>query len=194
VQPHEASSNRNLSADIDFGPLAGLVGTWRGDKGVDISPEPDGTEENHYYETLAVEAVGDITNAESQTLAVVRYVQTVNRKSDDKVIHNETGYWMWDAESQSLMHSLIIPRGVCVLAKGEAARTNGTVDLKATAKLDDSQWGILQSPFMQEKASTTEYRRTITLDGDTLQYSQSMMLDIYGRTFEHTDENVLTRG
>jgi len=186
-----APSDKNN--DIDFGPLADLVGTWKGDKGIDIAPEPDGTEENHYYETITVEAVGDVTNAENQTLAVVRYLQTVNRKSDDKSIHDETGYWMWDAKSQSLMHSLIIPRGVCVLAEGEAAQINGTVELKASAKLDAPNWGIIQSPFMQEKASTTEYRRTIALNGDTLKYSQTMMLEIYGRTFEHTDQNELTR-
>ena len=31
---------------IDYGPLAGLIGTWKGDKGADIAPEPDGTEES----------------------------------------------------------------------------------------------------------------------------------------------------
>ena len=30
---------------IDYGPLAGLIGTWKGDKGMDVSPEPEGTEE-----------------------------------------------------------------------------------------------------------------------------------------------------
>ena len=33
---------------IDYGPLALLIGTWEGDKGVDIAPEPDGTENNPY--------------------------------------------------------------------------------------------------------------------------------------------------
>ena len=58
---------------IDYGPLQGLIGTWSGDQGLDISPEPDGIEENPYYETLAFEAAGDMTNAESQTLSIVRY-------------------------------------------------------------------------------------------------------------------------
>ena len=58
-------------AEVDYGPLAGLIGNWRGDKGMDISPEPDGTEENPYYETLVFEAAGDVGNAGEQTLAVV---------------------------------------------------------------------------------------------------------------------------
>jgi hypothetical protein len=42
------------------------------------------------YETIAFEAVGDVTNAESQRLAVVRYQQIVRRKSNDKVFHDQT--------------------------------------------------------------------------------------------------------
>jgi hypothetical protein len=53
--------------DIDYGPLAALVGTWQGDKGMDVAPEPDGTEENPYYETIVFEAAGDVSNAETQT-------------------------------------------------------------------------------------------------------------------------------
>ena len=34
--------------DIDYGPLAGLIGVWKGDKGLDVAPEPDGTENNPY--------------------------------------------------------------------------------------------------------------------------------------------------
>ena len=56
-------------SDIDYGPLAALIGTWQGDKGMDVSPEPDGIEENPYYETIVFEAAGDVTNAEAQTLA-----------------------------------------------------------------------------------------------------------------------------
>ena len=39
--------------DIDYGPLAGLVGKWQGDKGMDIAPDPDmAKEENPYFETI----------------------------------------------------------------------------------------------------------------------------------------------
>ena len=55
-----------MSDRIDYGPLEALIGTWEGDRGVDISPEPDGTEENPYYETLSFTAIGDVENAESQ--------------------------------------------------------------------------------------------------------------------------------
>ena len=57
----------------DYGPLTGLIGTWEGDKGMDVAPEPDGTENNPYYETITFEAIGELTNAESQCLAGIHY-------------------------------------------------------------------------------------------------------------------------
>lgn len=75
-----------------FWPLAGLIGTWTGEEGVDIAPEPDGKETNPFYEKITFSAVGNVTNAESQTLAAIHYHQIVTRKSDNKDFHNETGY------------------------------------------------------------------------------------------------------
>ena len=178
---------------IDYGPLTGLIGNWQGDKGMDISPEPDGTEENPYYETIGFEAVGDVENAESQTLAVVRIVR---RKSDDKVFHDQTGYWLWDAESQLVMHTLTIPRAVCVVAGGGFSDAGGgpaSVVLEVSAKLHDPDWGIVQSPFMRDNARTVGFRYKATLEGNRLKYAETTVLQIYGRHFEHTDENELVR-
>ena len=96
--------------DINYGPLTGLIGSWQGDKGIDLAPEPDGEESHAYYEALTFEAAGDVTNAGKQTLAVLRYHQVVQRKIDDAVFHDETGYWMWDSNTNTIMHSLTIPR------------------------------------------------------------------------------------
>ena len=54
------------------------------------------------YETITFEAAGDVTNAERQTLAVVRYHQVVRRKSNDEVFHDQVGYWTWDASGRPL--------------------------------------------------------------------------------------------
>jgi len=186
----------HTSPELDFGPLAGLIGTWKGDKGLDVAPEPDGSEESPYYETIVFEAVGDAKNAESQVLLVVRYLQIVRRKSDDAVFHDQTGYWMWDAATGVVAQSLTIPRAVCVLAGG---KHSGPVDpgksvtLKVHAKLGDPDWGVVQSPFMRDNASTLEFTHELTVDGDRLSYFETTLLDIYGKTFEHTDTNELTR-
>ena len=55
---------------IDFGPIACLVGRWEGEKGMDVSPESDGSsEESPFHETIDISVVGDVTNADKQTLA-----------------------------------------------------------------------------------------------------------------------------
>ena len=182
--------------EIDYGPLAGLVGTWTGDKGMDISPEPDGTEENPYFETIVFEAEGEVKNAEEQVLAIVRYHQVVRRKSDGEVFHDEVGYWTWDAAAKTLAHSLTIPRRVCVLAGGEhsgEADADGSVRLTVRARLGDDTWGVLQSPFMRGKARTVSFDHEITVTADRLSYSETTGLEIYGRSFEHTDTNELVR-
>ena len=65
--------------EINYGPLKALIGTWKGDKGTDIAPEPNGEENNPYFETITYEAIGDVSNAEMQTLVVLHYKQIVQR-------------------------------------------------------------------------------------------------------------------
>ena len=92
------------------------------------------------------------------------------------------------------MHSLVIPRAVCVLAGGIYAGekdADGRTIIKVAAKIDDDSWKIIQSPFMQKNASTTEFRQEIVVGNGRLSYSQTTMVDIYGKVFEHTDHNEL---
>ncbi len=182
--------------NIDYGPLASLVGKWRGSNGQDISPEPDGIEENPYSETITFEAIGNAKNAGSQTLAVVRYLQRVSRKSDGAVFHDQTGYWIWDNDSHTLMHSFSIPRGVCVLAGGQFDHSQlqgDALDLIVSAAKGHKDWGIIQSPFMLQKARTVSFDLRVTVTASELSYQQSIMLEIYGKQFEHTDSNTLNR-
>jgi len=182
--------------DVDYGPLTGLLGEWRGDKGMDVAPEPDGAEENPYYETITYEGVGVVTNAESQDLTAVRYNQVVSRKSDAKVFHDEAGYWIWDPKTDIVMHSLTIPRAVCVLAGGRWSTTDketGDVTLEVEAALGDSDWGIVQSPFMRDNARTIRFQHRLTVGNTKLSYIETTVVDIYGKSFEHTDQNELVR-
>ena len=182
--------------EIDYGPLAKLIGVWTGDKGVDVAPEPDGVENNGYYENIVFTGVGDVTNAESQVLVAVHYRQIVQRKSNDKVFHDETGYWMWDEREGIVMHSLTIPRGVCLLAGGEykdSVDGDARTVLNVSAAEDDSRWQINQSPFMQANARTTAFSHEIIIDGDKLSYAETTVVEIYGKVFDHTDRNRLIR-
>lgn len=186
----------NENTAVDYGPLTLLIGDWQGDKGLDVAPEPGGREENPYFESLSFSAIGNAVNAGTQKLAVLRYHQVVSRKVDGEIFHDETGYWMWDASNATVMHSLAIPRAVCVLAGGPWATQEDAgdrVSLLVAAKLDDPDWGIVQSPFMRDHARTLEFRHEIVVERDRLTYREMTLLDIYGKTFEHTDANELTK-
>ncbi|RKZ18017.1 hypothetical protein DRQ53_01780 [bacterium] len=183
-----------MSTEVDYGPLQGLIGTWTGDKGMDVSPEPDGKEESPYYETIIFEAAGDVTNAESQILAIVRYHQVVTRKRDDVIFHDQVGYWTWDPREDTVMQSITIPRAVALLAGGKSGGVDGgPVTLEVAAQDGSKDWGIAQSPFMRDNARTTAFKHKITIDGDKMVYSETTTLDIYGKAFEHTDDNTLAR-
>lgn len=186
----------NENNEINYGPLQALIGTWKGNKGIDIAPEPDGIENNPYYESITFSPIGDVTNAEEQIITALHYRQIVQRKSTDKIFHDETGYWMWDAAAKIIMHSLTIPRAVSVLAGGNHSgkkESNGDIKLNVSADINSPDWQIIQSPFMRDKAKTTEFHHEININGNQLNYSQTTIVDIYGKVFEHTDENELIR-
>ncbi len=178
---------------VNYGPLAALIGTWRGDSGVDVAPEPDGDERNPYYETIRFEAAGDVTNAEQQVLAIVRYHQVVSRKSNDEVFHDQVGYWLWDATNETLVETFTIPRGVAVVAEGKLGQP---ADLSQAIEFNVScdATGIAQAEFMSQRARSTAFTHQLTVTGDTLQYSQTTVLEIYGKSdYPHKDLNTLTR-
>ena len=177
----------------DYGPLNLLIGTWKGDKGLDIAPQEEGQEENPYYEIIIFEKAGDVKNAGTQTLAIVRYHLTVREKSNNETSHDQVGYWLWDKEKKTIIHSLTIPRGVSVIAGGKfEGNENEAGTFNVAAKID-GEWGIVQSPFMKNNAKTTEFIQELTVSNKELSYTQTMVLDIYGRKFEHKDSNILQK-
>lgn len=178
-------------------PLNRLIGVWKGDKGIDHAPKPDIDENNPYYETLVFEAVDiDIENAGEQELLAVRYHQRVTEIESGDVSHDETGYWIWDEEADTVMLTFSIPRGVCVLANGKAEKTNADSDeiiIKVETDEKTPELGIVQSAFMTKKAKTSHFIREFILSGSTLSYKQITTVDIYGKVFSHEDSNTLTR-
>jgi hypothetical protein len=180
-----------MNAKDFFGPLAALIGEWKGDKGMDIAPEPDGEEHSPYYETIVIEPVGDAINAEEQTLGVLSYKQVVHRKSNGEVFHHQTGYWYFERKTGEILYSLIIPRAVAVLARGKASGTEDKITLSVSADAADKNYGIIESTFMAKKASTRSFVMDVTVEDNTMTYKMNTGLHIYGKDFAHTDENTL---
>ena len=184
----------SAESELDYGPLACLIGTWSGSDGTDVAPEPDSTERSPFYEVLTIEAAGDVDNADEQELMSLRYHQQVFRKSNDKQFHDQVGYWLWCKASGTIMQSVTIPRGVTLLAGGTASVDGDTTTLEVAARDGDPDWGIAQSPFMRDKARTLGFTHKLTVQGGSLHYEETTLLDIYDQhNFEHTDCNTLIR-
>jgi len=185
-----------ITPEVNYGPLQGLIGTWKGDKGMDVSPEVIGDEKSPFYETMVFEGAGDLTNAGIQKIAMVRYHLVVSKKINDEVFHDQVGYWLWDEANSIIMHSLTVPRGLCVLAggtfKGKSSKSK-TITLEVKAGIKDKNWGIVQSPFMNKNAKTLEFRQKISISPKKLEYFETTVLKIYGRKFDHTDKNTLVK-
>ncbi len=182
---------------VNYGPLAALIGVWNGDKGVDRAPQSNAEERNPYYETITFEAAGDVDNADEQVLAIVRYHQLVSRKSNDEVFHDQVGYWLWDSAHNTIVETFTIPRAVAVVAGGKLGQPDSLgqeLVFDVSAETGSLEFGIVQAPFMFNKAKTTAFRHTLTVKGDEMRYAETTVLDIYEKkSYDHTDVNTLKR-
>jgi hypothetical protein len=178
---------------VDYGPLHQLLGTWRGEKGLDTAPVPDGEDKNGYYDEITFVPSGAVENAEEQKLVSVRYHQLVRKRNNGKVFHDQIGHWIYEPLTDMITHSLSIPRAVCLLAGGKLERTGAETVFHVEASAGSDDFGIVQTPFMLEKAKTTAFRITLKISGDEMSYEETTSLAIYGRQFEHTDGNSLIR-
>lgn len=178
---------------VDYGALHQLIGTWRGDTGLDVAPEPDGEDKNAYYDEITFIPSGAAENAEEQKLVSVRYHQLVRKRNNGKVFHDQIGHWIYEPSTGMIMHSLSIGRAVCVLAGGKLEQNGAETLFHVEATAGNEDFGIVQSPFMLAKAKTTAFQMTLKISQDEMSYEETTSLDIYGRKFEHTDGNTLTR-
>ncbi len=178
----------------DLGPLAALVGTWEGEKGMDVAPSAArDTARSPYRERMSFVPTGRVDNHE-QMLFGLRYQTTAWRIGADEPFHEELGYWLWDAARGQVMRAFLVPRGVAVLAGGTAAADARSFRLEA--KLGEPTYGICSNPFLHEAFRTVRYELFVELLGrDSFRYTEDTVLQMPGRAdpFHHTDGNTLRR-
>lgn len=177
----------------EYGPLQGLIGRWSGNHGVDLAPEEDGPERNIYHEIIEFSPVEPLDNAGEQFLATLQYRQQVIRTRDSKPIHDQTGYWIWEQGTNTIMHSFCIPRGLALVAGGTYYNMGDRQFFEVKAEKDSARWGITQSPLLLKKAVTRAFQQQMILQQDKLIYRQTTDLFIYDNKFEHTDDSLLYR-
>ncbi len=180
--------------DVDYGPLAQLIGRWVGSKGMDTAPDSDANpDKSSFTDEIVFTASGPATNAEEQNLVSVRYHHVVRKLENGHIFHDQIGHWIYESSTNTIMHSLSIPRAVCLLAGGEYRERHGESLFSVEAKAGDETYGIVQSPFMLKKAQTKAFQMHLSVKGNELNYREVTSLYIYGKDFEHIDQSTLFR-
>jgi hypothetical protein len=177
-----------------LGPLRPLAGTWEGEGGVDVSfHHADGeVGETVYRERITFNPFGPVDNG-SQQLYGLDYRMAAWRDDEDDPFHTEVGYWLWCAQSGTVMRSFMVPRGTVVLAAGEAEADSREFTLRA--ELGDPVYGIVENRYLSENASTVRYECTVRIGEGEFSYDQNTVLRMkeFEDLFDHTDRNVLRK-
>jgi len=178
----------------NLGPLAPLAGVWEGAKGVDVAPSPSrGSRETPYRERIVFEAMGPVDNHEQQLFGL-RYSTTAYPIGEDDPFHEELGYWLWDAGEGQVMRCFLVPRGVTILAGGDAAADDQGFSI--AADVGSETYGISSNRFLDREFKTVRYELTVNIEGaDLFSYEEDtqILLKDLSNVFHHRDSNILTR-
>lgn len=176
-----------------LGPLQALAGVWRGAQGLDRKPKVEGAREQAYVERLELQPIDAVTNG-PQLLFGLRYHAHITKPGQVKTYHEQVGYWLWEPATQTVIHTLSIPRGVTLMAGGQVAPDARSFILRAAK--GDPHFGINTLPFLSHAFDTVEFVIRVDVHPDgTWSYEQDTVLRIQGQSdlFHHVDRNTLER-
>ncbi len=138
----------NDELDNIYGPLSALIGTWSGNKGVNLIAVPNQQGDftllvAPYSETLTVTAISSPTPNRGLTkieeLPTLMYTLSIYNSVDNSLMHVENGVWELldpiDNGSYNLARIATVPHGDAVLALGNSSVTDGppTIDAAFSA-------------------------------------------------------------
>ncbi|BEP96982.1 heme-binding beta-barrel domain-containing protein (plasmid) [Acidovorax sp. A79] len=185
----------NLDGDTlaNLGPLRRMAGVWRGEKGIDVKPKAQGPKTQVYVEHYELQPIDPQTNG-PQVLYGLRYHTYIHKPGLKKMYHDQVGYWLWEPATQTVIHTLAIPRGQIAMASGQTSAESDSFELSAThGSLVN---GIVSNPFIEHAFTTMEWRIKVMFNADgTWSYDQDTVMQIKGliEPFHHTDRNTLTK-
>ena len=177
----------------NLGPLRAMAGVWEGTKGVDVHPVVEGTERDAFIEHYELEPIDRQTNG-PQLFYGLRYHTHIVKPGEVETFHDQVGYWLWEPATQTVTHTLGIPRGQVALASGPA--TYDATEFEVRAARGSTIDGIASNPFLDQNFRTLSFRMRVTFGTDgTWSYEQETILEIPSRDtpFSHIDRNTLTR-
>lgn len=177
----------------NLGPLAPLAGIWEGDRGVDLHPESYGPLSEPYRERYELQPIDPQTNG-PQLFYGLRYRTFIRRPDEEKAFHDQVGFWLWEPATNTVIHSLTIPRGQTAMAGGVVLPDARRFSVRA--ELGAPHYGICSNPFLDRAYKTLSFEiEVIVHDDGTWSYSQDTVMKIEGqdKLFHHTDHNRLRR-
>jgi hypothetical protein len=182
---------------LELGPLARLVGTWEGERGLDVSysHEKSTESENGLFERMTFSSFGPVDNG-SQILFGLDYRTAAWRHGEEAEdpFHTEIGYWLWDSARGEVMRCFMVPRGVSILAIGSAE--GGDTNFSMQAERGSVTNGILSNPYLDEASKSVSYSLDVDLSVDgQFAYSEDLVLEmnVQSGLYHHTDANTLRR-
>jgi hypothetical protein len=175
----------------NLGPLTGMAGVWQGTRGLDIKPKAEGPKKQAYVERIELQPIDPQTNG-PQLLYGLRYHTFITKPEQVKTYHDQVGYWLWEPATETIIHTLTIPRGQTAMAVGHAKPDARTFELVATR--GTTEFGICSAPFLEHAFKTVEFRIIVTIHDDgTWGYDEDTVMEIKGQSepFHHRDVNLL---
>ena len=180
---------------LDLGPLTPLIGTWEGEQGYDYSyVYASGKEERAAFRERASFAPAGPAHNGAMSCFRLDYRLTAWRIEETVPFHVEIGYWFWDAEHEVVMRGFVTPRGIVVLAGGDAKADDTVIRVRADCESDT--YGVLSNPYLMKTARTTSFEATVDLSRvDQFSYEQKtfMYQPRINGVFCHRDSNTLRR-
>lgn len=176
-----------------LGPLRRMAGIWEGQKGLDMKPKAAGPKKQVFTERIELQPIDPQTNG-PQLFYGLRYHTHITKPDQNKTYHDQLGYWLWEPATETILHTLTIPRGMIAMASGKA--TAQADQFECIAKIGDPTAGISSNPFLDYAFKTIEYRILVTfLDDGSWSYEQDTVMAIAGQAdpFHHVDTNTLTK-
>jgi hypothetical protein len=179
-------------ANEEWGPLAGLIGSWEGDQGLDVSFHNDDGKiaDTPYREKTSFKPFGPVDNGR-QCLYGLDYRTAAWRGDEENPFHTEVGYWMWDSSDQQVMRCFLVPRASAVIAGATVAPDARVYTL--SAEIGSNVYGILSNKYLDEIARTTRFDVTLTINDDTFSYDETTVVEHQrtGGVVMHTDRNTM---
>jgi hypothetical protein len=183
--------------DVDtlnnLGPLTGMAGIWKGARGFDVNPKPEGPRRQTYVEHIELQPIDPQANG-PQLYYGLRYHTHVVKPNEVETYHDQVGYWLWEPATGTVVHTLAIPRAQVALAVGKA--TAHAKSFEVAAQRGSTENGICSTAFLERAFTTIEFSIKVSVNGDgTWSYGEDTVLMVKGQSepFHHTDRNTLTR-